>query len=114
MEKIYFEKTHNGVHYVYGPFPTVKDAAKASFFNRSTDAFNAWRKTAYNVKDRAWTDRGVCTYGDEELSCVADDPSPYGWSKVVRKPASAVVMHRSWAEFDKDFRDSYFERVYSF
>jgi hypothetical protein len=105
--KHYFEVNYGKTHKVFGPYPTLAAARKASFFYREVNTLHAAQK--HNGTGR--TAFATCGYDDGELASFASDPEAYGYKSVVVKPAAP--MHASWRKYPADFRAKYFADSYA-
>lgn len=106
--KHYFEVTHGKTHKVFGPYPTLEAARKASFFYREPNAlYHAQRN---NMSGRVAF--STCGYEDEELASFAADPQAYGYNRTIVK--AVAPMHREWktSKYDAAFREMYFMDSY--
>ncbi len=106
--KHYFEVTHGKTHKVFGPYPSLQAARKASFFYREPNAMYHAQKN--NMSGRVAF--ATCGYEDDELAGFAADPAAYGHSRVIVKAAAPV--HREWltSKYDAAFRARYFADSY--
>lgn len=106
--KHYFEVTHGKTHKVFGPYPTLAEARKASFFYNDANAY--WR--AHRDHRTGRTAFMTCGYEDAELAGFAADPEAFGYKRTIVK--AKAPMHASWKteNFTADFRATYFADCY--
>ncbi len=106
--KHYFEVTHGKTHKVFGPYPTIEAARKASFFYREPNAFYHAQKDNRSGRVALST----CGYEDQELASYAADPAAYGHNRIIIK--AIAPMHRGWmtSKYDAAFRATYFADCY--
>jgi hypothetical protein len=110
--KHYFEVTQGSTHKVFGPYPTIQAARKASFFYREPNALYHAQKASPGNRNAGRIAFATCGYQDEELACFAADPEAFGHKKVIVK--AVAPMHAAWkkAPYDAEFRASYFADSY--
>ena len=109
----YFEVTHGKTHKVFGPYPTIQDARKASFFYREPNALYRAQQKMPGSRTAGRVAFATCGYEDNELECFAADPQAYGHNRVIVK--AVAPMHRDWksGKYDAAFRASYFADSYA-
>lgn len=107
--KHYFEKisANRKVLTIYGPFPSVQAARKASFFH--SDANNYHSIVTKARSNGRWAFR-TSGYEENELASLVQNPEYYEYSKVVVK--GAARKHKSWKEYGAAFVESYFLDCY--
>jgi hypothetical protein len=106
--KHYFEKI-NAAHttmVLYGPFATIQEARRASFFSRDANEFH--KDTKRNADGR-WSFR-TAGYDDNEILSITQDPECVEYKKVTVK--ARATLHASWRRFPADFRARYFADSY--
>jgi len=104
--KHYFEKTVGKTHTLYGPFATIQEARKASFFHQDHNAMHRAQKENRSGRLAFRT----CGYDDNEIASGTADPAGLGYDKFVVKAVAPV--HRSWRAYPADFRATYFADCY--
>jgi hypothetical protein len=104
--KHYFEVTHGKTHKVFGPYPTIEAARRASFFYREVNTLHSAQKN--NGSGR--TAFATCGYDENELASLAADPTCWGYKANIVK--AVAPMHRSWNRYPADFRAKYFADSY--
>jgi hypothetical protein len=107
--KHYFEVTHGKTHKVFGPYPTIQAARKASFFYKDPNAYH--RAVDGGRRNGAFA-FATCGYEDAELAGAASDPAAFGYSRWIVKPVAP--MHAGWKQgkYGAEFRATYFADCY--
>lgn len=110
--KHYFEVTQGKTHKVFGPYPTIEAARKASFFYREPNALYHAQKANPGSRTAGRIVFATCGYEDEELASYAANPAEYGYNRTIVK--AVAPMHREWksGKYDAAFRASYFADNY--
>lgn len=81
--------------FLFGPFLTEEDAAKAKFFHRPSEDFDRdLEKVPLHVLMYA----GISFYDSSEIESLTSEPDAYGYASVRLYPASKLKPHLSWTK----------------